>query len=130
MVLVLKEYIFHKSHIQHLHNFVNIQQSISWNKTYQLCIDSMSKRHVFKNSPNQLVLIPKATSTTSADTVPLSVQFQQIQEAARQPGSTTKCKSYFPIPSKYWACQWYNITHRSSYIRMSTDAIACAITVN
>ena len=44
----------------------------------------MSKRHTFKNSPNQLVLIPKQIPTTLADTVPLSVQFEQIQAAASQ----------------------------------------------
>ena len=44
----------------------------------------MSKGHAFKNNSNQLVLIPKATSTTSTDTVPLSIQFQKIQEATRQ----------------------------------------------
>ena len=44
----------------------------------------MSKRHASKNSSNQLVLILKTTPTTSADTVPLSVQFEQIQAAARQ----------------------------------------------
>ena len=44
----------------------------------------MSKRHAFKNSSNQLVLILKTTPTTSADTVLLSVQFEQIQAAARQ----------------------------------------------
>ena len=32
----------------------------------------------------QLVLIPRAIPTTSADTVPLSVQFDQMQAAARQ----------------------------------------------
>ena len=44
----------------------------------------MSKRHAFKNSSNQLVLIPKQIPTTLADTVPLSVQFEQIQAAVRQ----------------------------------------------
>ena len=44
----------------------------------------MSKRHAFKNSSYQLVLIPNATPATSANTVPLSVQFEQIQKAARQ----------------------------------------------
>ena len=33
---------------------------------------------------NQLVLILKQIPTTSADTVPLSVQFEQIQATARQ----------------------------------------------
>lgn len=49
-----------------------------------MCDDTISKRHVFKNNSNQLVLIPKATPTTAADTAPLSIQFQQIQETARQ----------------------------------------------
>ena len=44
----------------------------------------MSKRHAFKNSSNYLVLTLKQIPTISADTVPLSVQFEQIQAAARQ----------------------------------------------
>ena len=44
----------------------------------------MGKRYVAKNSTKQLVVIPKVTLTTLTDPILLSVQFQQIQEAARQ----------------------------------------------
>ena len=68
------------------------------------------------NSSNQLVLMPKSIPTTSADTVPLSVQFEQIQAAARQQVLQQNPK--------------YNITYRPSYIRSSTEVTACAVTLN
>ena len=75
-----------------------------------------------KNSSNQLVLIPKTTPTTSADTVPLSVQFEANTSSSKTTGSATKCKSYLSISSKYQnLVDEYNITYRSSYIRSSTE---------
>ena len=60
----------------------------------------MSKRQASKNSSNELVIIPKTTPTTSADTVPLSVQFKQIQAAVGQQ-VLQKTKPNLSISSKY-----------------------------